>query len=86
MEPLGVAVVGLGWWGRTIVPLLKDSAKLKVVCGVDIRPVALDGIRTLASYEEALRDPAVQGVVLCTPHTQRPDVLRAVKACNDNRS
>ena len=105
---LRVAVVGLGWWGRTIVPLLKDNAKLKVVCGVDVRPVALDGIRTLTSYEEALRDPEVQGVVLCTPHTQhteqivaaahakkhvfcekplslsRADVLRAVKACNEN--
>ena len=108
MQPLAVAVVGLGWWGRTIVPLLKDNAKLKVVCGVDIRPVALEGVRTITSYEEALRDPAVHAVVLCTPHTQhtaqivaaanakkhvfcekplslsRADVLRAVKACNDN--
>lgn len=108
MEPLGVAVVGLGWWGRIIVPLLEDSAKLRVVCGVDVQPVAVEGLRMLTSYEEALRDPAVQGVVLCTPHTQhceqiiaaasakkhvfcekplslsRADVLRAVKACNDN--
>jgi len=108
VEPLGVAVVGLGWWGRTIVPLLKGSEKLAVVCGVDVQPVALDGIRTLTSFEEALRDPAVQGVVLCTPHTlhteqiiaaasakkhvfcekplslTRADVLRAVKACNEN--
>ena len=105
---LGVAVVGLGWWGRTIVPLLKGSSKLKVVCGVDVRPVELDGIRVLSSFEEALKDPAVQGVVLCTPHTQhteqiiaaanakkhvfcekplslsRADVMRAVKACNEN--
>ena len=54
MEPLGVAVVGLGWWGRIIVPLLKGSAKLKVVCGVDVQPVALEGIPTLTSFEEAL--------------------------------
>jgi predicted dehydrogenase len=109
MEPLGVAVVGLGWWGRIIVPLLQGSEKLKVVCGVDVQPVALDGVRTLASLEEALREPQVQGVVLCTPHTlhteqivaaasakkhvfcekplslSRADVLRAVKACNDNQ-
>jgi predicted dehydrogenase len=77
MEPLGVAVVGLGWWGRIIVPLLKDNAKLKVVCGVDVRPVALDGIRVLSSYEEALRDPEVQGVVLCTPHTQHTEQIVA---------
>jgi predicted dehydrogenase len=109
MEPLGVAVVGLGWWGRIIVPLLQGSEKLKVVCGVDVQPVALDGVRTLTSLEEALREPEVQGVVLCTPHTlhteqivaaagakkhvfcekplslSRSDVLRAVKACNDNQ-
>jgi predicted dehydrogenase len=109
MEPLGVGVVGLGWWGRIIVPLLQGSEKLKVVCGVDVQPVALDGLRTLASLEEALREPEVQGVVLCTPHTlhteqivaaagakkhvfcekplslSRSDVLRAVKACNDNQ-
>jgi predicted dehydrogenase len=109
MEPLGVAVVGLGWWGRIIVPLLQGSEKLKVVCGVDVQPVALDGVRTLASLEEALREPQVQGVVLCTPHTlhteqivaaasakkhvfcekplslSRAEVLRAVKACNDNQ-
>jgi predicted dehydrogenase len=109
MEPLGVAVVGLGWWGRIIVPLLQGSEKLKVVCGVDVQPVALDGVRTLTSLDEALREPEVQGVVLCTPHTlhteqivaaagakkhvfcekplslSRSDVLRAVKACNDNQ-
>jgi predicted dehydrogenase len=81
MQPLGVAVVGLGWWGRTIVPLLKESAKLKVVCGVDIRPVALEGVRVLASYEEALNDPGVQGVVLCTPHTQHTgQIIAAAQA------
>jgi predicted dehydrogenase len=77
LQPLGVAVVGLGWWGRTIVPLLKDNAKLKVVCGVDVRPVELDGIAVVSSFEEALKDPAVQGVVLCTPHTQHTEQIIA---------
>jgi predicted dehydrogenase len=77
MQPLGVAVVGLGWWGRLIVPLLKGSAKLRVVCGVDVRPVELEGIPTLSSFDEALKDPQVQGVVLCTPHTQHADQIVA---------
>jgi predicted dehydrogenase len=114
VEALRVAVVGLGWWGRTIVPLLKGSAKLKVVKGVDPAPAAAEfarqqGIPHETSFEKVLRDPEVQGVVLCTPHTQhteqiiaaakakkhvfcekplslsRADVLRAVKACNENR-
>ena len=33
---LRVAVVGLGWWGRIIVGLLKGSDKLKAVAGVDL--------------------------------------------------
>jgi len=65
---LNVAVCGLGWWGRIIVPLLRTSKKLNVVLGVD--PVAtMDGIKVEKDFEKALRDPAVQGVVLCTPHT-----------------
>jgi len=111
-QALGVAVVGLGWWGRTIVPLLKDNAKLKVVKGVDPAPAAAQFAQSqdleLSSFEQVLKDPAIEGVVLCTPHTQhceqiiaaanakkhvfcekplslsRADVLRAVKACNDN--
>jgi predicted dehydrogenase len=110
---LSVAVVGLGWWGRIVVTLLKGSSKLRVLMGVDPMPAAgafarEQNVPLTTNYEEALRDPEVQAVVLCTPHTQhtdqiiraanarkhvfcekplslsRADVLRAVKACNDN--
>jgi predicted dehydrogenase len=82
MERLGVAVVGLGWWGRTIVPLIKTSEKLRVVKGVDPMPAAAEfaqaaGITHEKSFEEALKDPAVQGVVLCTPHTLHADQIVA---------
>jgi predicted dehydrogenase len=74
MAPLAVAVCGLGWWGRVIVPLAKSSAKLKVVRVVDPDPAAADfassrKIPLSRDYDEALRDPQVQAVVLCTPHT-----------------
>jgi predicted dehydrogenase len=82
VEALRVAVVGLGWWGRIIVPLLKGSAKLKVVKGVDPAPAAAEfaraqGIPHETSFEKVLKDPAVQGVVLCTPHTQHTDQIIA---------
>src|SRR5438105_8637220 len=75
--PLNVAVLGLGWWGRIIVPLIKTSAKLRVVRVADPAPAAQgfaaeQGI-PLGSFEDVLRDPAVQGVVLCTPHTQHTE-------------
>jgi predicted dehydrogenase len=103
---LNVAVVGLGWWGRTILALLAGSRKLRVVRRVD---PFISGEGITADLQQALDDPAVQGVILCTPHTQHTEqivqaaaakkhvfcekplslshveVLRAVKACNDNR-
>ena len=79
---LDVAVCGLGWWGRIIVPLVKTSAKLRVVRVVDPLPAAAEfaarhAIPFSRSYEEALRDPAVQGVVLCTPHTLHTEQIVA---------
>ena len=69
-----VAVVGLGWWGRIIVGLLKGSAKLVAVRGIDPDPAATEFARTQGlahsgDLQEALRDPAVDAVVLCTPHS-----------------
>ena len=79
MSRLGVAVVGLGWWGRVIVPLLKTSGKLRVVLGVD--PVAtMQGIAVEKDFDVALRNPEVQGVVLCTPHSLHAGQI--VKAAN----
>jgi len=83
---LGVAVCGLGWWGRIIVPLAKSSAKLKVVRVVDPDPAAADfaaseKISLSRNFEEAVQDPNVQGVVLCTPHTLHTDqIVRAANA------
>jgi len=83
--PLHVAVIGLGWWGRIIVPLIKTSARLRVVKVVDPAPAARafaaeQGV-PLVSFDEVLRDREVQGVVLCTPHTQHTEqIVRAAEA------
>ena len=77
-EPLGVALVGLGWWGRTIFSLLEASAKLKVVRRVD---PFVDEPGITADYDEALRDPQVEAVILCTPHSQHCEqIVRAAQA------
>ena len=85
MESIGIAVVGLGWWGRVIVPLAKSSAKLRVVAVVDPDPAAAEFARqqalALRTYDEVLQDRQVQGVVLCTPHTLHTDqIVRAANA------
>jgi predicted dehydrogenase len=80
----GVAICGLGWWGRVIVPLARSSAKLKVVRVVDPDPKAASFASeqnvSLCTFDEALKDPEVQGVVLCTPHTLHTEQI--IKAAN----
>ena len=71
---LNVAVVGLGWWGRTIVTTLKDSAKLRAFAGVDTDPKAGEwargqGLAFHPTLDAALADSSVGGIVLCTPHS-----------------
>jgi predicted dehydrogenase len=83
---LNVAVIGLGWWGRIIVPLAKTSSKLRVVRVADPAPAAAQfaasqDVPMSKSLDEVLRDPQVQGVVLCTPHTLHTEqVVRAANA------
>jgi predicted dehydrogenase len=85
MSPLGIAVIGLGWWGRVIVPLARSSTKLRVVAVADPDPAAAEFARQqdspLRTYDEVLQDRQVQGVVLCTPHTLHTDqIVRAANA------
>lgn len=73
MAELTVAVVGLGWWGRTIVGYLSASEKMQVVAGVDPAPAALafcqaHSIEASSDYAAVLADPRIDAVVLCTPH------------------
>jgi predicted dehydrogenase len=79
---LNVAVIGLGWWGRIIVDLLASSDKVRVVRVADVSPAgeAFAGERKLpfsSTFEQVLQDDKVQGVVLCTPHSQHTDQIVA---------
>jgi predicted dehydrogenase len=82
-----VAVVGLGWWGRIIVQLVKTSAKLRVVKGVDPSPLAApfareQGLPLVAELDEALADRQVDAVVLCTPHSLHTDQIVAAASAH----
>jgi predicted dehydrogenase len=74
---LNVAVVGLGWWGRTILALLQGNRKVQVVRRVDPF-VREEGVTP--DLETALQDPKVQAVILCTPHSQHTEQI--VQAAN----
>jgi len=66
---LNIAVIGLGWWGRIIVDLARNSEKLRVVRVADVNPQAEAFARERdlpysPRFEAVLADPKVQGVVL----------------------
>ncbi len=74
IEPVRVAVVGLGYWGPNLVRNLHEmhAASLSMVC--DRREDALASTRlrypsvhATASFDAILEDPEVEAVVLATP-------------------
>jgi predicted dehydrogenase len=84
---LRAAVVGLGWWGQTLLRLLRGSAAIAPAVLADVdralarRLADETGARAVLDYEDALRDPGVDAVILCTPHsTHCEQVVRAAQA------
>lgn len=82
------AIVGLGRWGRSLVASVAgNSDDIVFVRGYTrTRASAEDfcrdkGVALAASYDEILRDPDIDAVVLATPHSQhQAQVLAAVAA------
>src|SRR5262249_3586094 len=71
------AIIGLGRWGRSLVNAVqgKSDAIRFVAAHTRTRASAEDfcrekGMPFLDSYEEILADPAIDAVVLATPHSQ----------------
>ena len=82
------AIVGLGWWGRVLVEAVQGkSDAISIVAGATrTRSKAEDfaaeqGFRLLEAYEDVLADPAVQAVILATPHSvHREQIIAAAGA------
>src|SRR5579863_3713015 len=86
-EPVGIALVGMGWWGQKMLSVLEAApADIRVVRAVEpnIETVrsrcAEKGIALSTEYADALRDPAVEAVVLATPHALHERQIEAAVA------
>src|SRR6266849_5183891 len=86
---LRAAIVGLGWWGKTVVEAVQqDSQEIRFVAGttrtVTPEVQAFAGAQHLElaeSYEAVLANPQVDAVVLATPHSMHaPQVIAAAAA------
>ena len=84
---LNTAIVGLGWWGKTLVKAARDfGAPLRFTRGIALEP---DTVRDFATehqiaigttFEDVLADKSIQAVVLATPHTKHRAQVEAIAA------
>lgn len=71
--PLDVAVIGYGWWGKTIAKTLRESALVRVRMVIELsaslRQEALQaGYLVGDALQSALTHPDIGAIILCTPH------------------
>ena len=74
------AIIGLGWWGRTIARDLSTSSIIRPILGVDPEVGGRDaasalGMRVAEDFDAALQAPDIDAVVLCTPHRFHADQI-----------
>src|SRR5262245_21672499 len=83
---LRTAIVGLGWWGKTLVDSSHRKGDVEFVVGATrTRSTAEEfgrerGIKLVETYDAVLADPAVEAVVLATPHSQHGEQVRRAAA------
>jgi len=85
---INTAIVGLGWWGKTLVESVQGTSKDIQFVACATRTVSDDTKAfcdaqklQLTSFEAALADPKVNAVVLATPHSLHPQqTIAAAKA------
>ncbi|HSV66364.1 MAG TPA: Gfo/Idh/MocA family oxidoreductase [Mycobacteriales bacterium] len=84
MTPIGMAVVGAGYWGPNLVRNAQATPglRLEYLCDLDVERArrVLGGystVRVTGSLEEVLTDPAVQAVAVATPAGTHYEVASA---------
>ncbi len=79
------AVAGLGWWGKIMIQRMKESHDLQIVLAVDPSPTVTEfakqhGVKLVPRLDDALADPSIDAVILCTPHALHTRQILAAAA------
>ncbi|MCW5735191.1 MAG: Gfo/Idh/MocA family oxidoreductase [Enhydrobacter sp.] len=84
---IDAGIVGLGWWGNVLVEAVQGkSERIRFVHGVARDPASKQeiarrhGLALSPTLAAMLADPAVQAVVLATPHSLHRTEIEAVAA------
>jgi predicted dehydrogenase len=80
---LNAAILGLGWWGKTLVRAAKATGEIRIVAGATGHRAnaeayaAEQGFRLHDDLAGVLADPEVEAVLLATPHLDHDDQIVA---------
>jgi predicted dehydrogenase len=88
--PVGVAIIGLGYWGPNLLRVLADNpdAQVRWICDLDRERLRrakrrYPSAKTATKVERVLSDPAVEAVLIATPvrthHALAAQALQAGK-------
>ncbi len=88
VDPVGVAVVGLGYWGPNLLRVLADKqdAQVRWICDLDHERLEKYGRRyptaqVTSQLERVIADPDVEAVIIATPvHTHYDLAARTLEA------
>jgi predicted dehydrogenase len=86
-KPVGIALIGMGWWGKKMLNVLGAApTDIRVVRVVEpnletARALCAEkNVALTADYADALADPEVEAVVLATPHALHGAQIEAAVA------
>lgn len=80
-----IGIAGFGWWGRHVSKRLGGHASIRIGAVAEpvssLHPEIEDmGLRVVSAYEGLLVDPAIEAVVLTTPHMFHEEQVVAAAA------
>jgi len=80
------AIVGLGWWGQSLVDSVQESTALQFTLAHTRNPgpvadyCARRGLRWVSTLDTILNDPQIDAVVYATPHSLHAEQIRRTAA------
>jgi predicted dehydrogenase len=84
MPPIGLAVIGVGYWGPNLVrtALATPAIRLEWLCDLEVERArtalgSYTTVRATDSYDAVLADPGVAAVAIATPAATHFDLVRA---------
>lgn len=85
---INAAIVGMGWWGKTLVESVQGTSELiRFVAGASRTPTPelnafadQQKLKLAPNYEALLADPGIDAVILATPHSMHTQQVIAAAA------